>query len=288
MKPALCFCTTSLLCCMVWLSSCSRRLSTHAGSHTALAEASIATFNMRCDVPENDSSNNWAHRRHRIAHFIDSLAIDVVASQELTGSQDSTLLCLMPRYGEVRTSYDGVNAIFYRRASIEVVAQGCFSLSESPDSIMKKGWDAAYPRRAVWAVMRHRASGKQFVVINTHLDHIGAESRREGAKLIVQRLSAITRGLPVVVTGDFNAENDSEAYAILTSGGLCDAQKTAQSASGATYTWHNYGRLDATQRTIIDFVFISPHITAKHCHIPHPVAGAMLSDHSPLITTITF
>ena len=103
---------------MVWLSSCSNGLSTHAGSHTALAEASIATFNMRCDVPEVDSSNNWTHRRHRIAHFIDSLAIDVVASQELTGSQDSTLLCLMPRYGEVRTAYDGVNAIFYRRASI--------------------------------------------------------------------------------------------------------------------------------------------------------------------------
>ena len=35
---------------------------------------------MRCDVPEDDSSNNWAHRRHRIAHYIDSLAIDVVAS----------------------------------------------------------------------------------------------------------------------------------------------------------------------------------------------------------------
>ena len=276
-----------LICSTAWLTSCGYR-STAPIAQPAQAEASIATFNMRCDVPEDDSSNNWAHRRHRIAHYIDSLAIDVVASQELTGHQDSTLLCLLPRYSEVRAGYDGVNAIFYRRTSIEVVAQGCFSLSECPDSILKKGWDAAYPRRAVWAVMRHLPTGKQFAIINTHLDHIGAISRSEGAKLIAQRMSAIAHELPTVVTGDFNAEADSEAYAILTSSRLCDAQKTAQTSSGANYTWHNYGRLDASQRTIIDFVLISPNITAKHCHIPYPQVGAMLSDHSPIITTLTF
>ncbi|MGN0228571.1 MAG: endonuclease/exonuclease/phosphatase family protein [Muribaculaceae bacterium] len=287
MKSALNYCTALLICCAMWLTSCGSRIS---APHTlqARAQASIATFNMRCDVPEDDSGNNWTYRRHRIAHYIDSIAIDVVASQELVGNQDSTLLCLMPGYGEVRAGNDGVNVIFYSRASIEVVAQGCFSLSESPDSVMKKGWDAAYPRRAVWAVMRHRSSGKQFVIINTHLDHIGAVSRREGAKLIVQRISAISHGLPTVVTGDFNVEADSEAYAILTSGGLCDAQKTAQTASGASYTWHNFGRLDASKRTIIDFVLITPDITAKHCHIPHPQAQAMLSDHSPLIANLEF
>ena len=67
MKSTLNYCTALLICCAVWLTSCGSRIST---PHTTLARAqtSIATFNMRCDVPEDDSSNNWTYRRHSIKH----------------------------------------------------------------------------------------------------------------------------------------------------------------------------------------------------------------------------
>lgn len=246
---------------------------------------SIATFNMRCDVLEDDPGNNWLCRLPRIARYITSQNIDVVASQELVGNQDSSLLKALPQYDEVR-AVDGVNAIFYRKSQVEVLSHGCFSLSEQPDSIGKKGWDAAYPRLALWAVMRMRSSGKQFVVLNTHLDHIGAINRREGAKLIVERLAAIAHGLPVAVTGDFNTDDRSEAYAELTSTILVDAYKVAKEKSGVAYTWHNYGRMPMKERSKIDFVMVSRGVTVSRCVIPRETQGAMLSDHNPLIATL--
>ena len=271
-----------LLCLSMALSGCYTTMPISNNNGTVL---SLATFNMRCDVPEDDSTNNWSARRPRIAHYIDSTAIDVVATQELVGNQDSTLLASLPQYSEVRAA-DGVNAIFYRTSQIEVLRHGCFSLSECPDSIGKKGWDAAFPRLALWAVMRHRATGKQFVVLNTHLDHIGGINRIEGAKLIAKRLKKIAGKLPVAVTGDFNADDTSEAYTTLTASGLLDAYKVAQHTTGVPYSWHNYGRLPMAQRSRIDFVLVSKGVTVWRCHIPQEIPGAMLSDRSPLTATL--
>lgn len=273
-----------LSACVVALNSCRahKYLPSDAG---ATASVSIATFNMRCDVPEGDPSNNWQNRLPRIAQYITSQNIDVVASQELVGNQDSSLLRVLPQYGEVRAT-DGVNAIFYRKERVEVLSHGCFSLSEQPDSIGKKGWDAAYPRLALWAVMKMRSSGRQFVVLNTHLDHIGAVNRSEGAKLIVKRLATIAQGLPVAVTGDFNTDDRGEAYAELTATILVDAYKVAKRKEGVAYTWHNYGRMPMNERIKIDFVLVSRGITVSRCSIPREAEGAMLSDHNPLVATI--
>ncbi|MGN0214210.1 MAG: endonuclease/exonuclease/phosphatase family protein [Muribaculaceae bacterium] len=248
------------------------------------ANVTVASFNMRCQVPEDDPSNNWNYRRHRIARFIESRGIDVVASQEMVGNQDSSLLVLLPHYGVVRGA-DGVNAIFYRQTVMEVIRQGSFALSETPEVIGSKGWDGAFPRLALWAVMRHRTSGREFVIVNTHLDHIGAIARREGAKLIVGRLPEIANGLPVVVTGDFNTDSTGDAYKTL-SAALTDAHMCAQKRIGASYTWHNFGRLPMNERSIIDFVMVSRSIAVDQSEVPHECVGAMLSDHNPVIVTL--
>lgn len=250
-------------------------------------EVNIATFNMRCDVPEDDPSNNWANRIPRIAQYITEQGLDVVATQELVGTQDSTLLATLPDYAEIK-ALDGVNAILYRSSQVKVLRTGYFSLSENPDSIGKKGWDAAFPRFALWAVMQHRSSGKQFVLLNTHLDHIGAVNRREGAKLIISQLKNIAGNMPMIVTGDFNADEHSEAYGILTRDNLVDAYKVAKHRYGTPYTWHNYGRLSLSERSKIDFVLVSKGVKVMSCTIPQEQPGAMLSDHSPLTAILQF
>ena len=266
------------------LSCCACRSQHEVAGRLAIAEVTVASFNMRCQVPEDNPSNNWHYRRHRIAEFIASRGIDVVASQELVGTQDSSLLRLMPAYGEVRAS-DGVNAIFYRHDAVEVVRKGCFALSDTPDVVGSKGWDGAYPRIALWAVMRHRASRREFVIINTHLDHLGKVARREGARLIVSRLPKIAGKLPTIVTGDFNTDSKGDAYKTLTAV-LTDANSAAQKRIGAKHSWHNFCRLPMNKRSTIDFVMVSSNITPKLAEVPHECPGAMLSDHSPVIATL--
>lgn len=47
--------------------------------------------------------------------------------------------------------------------------------------------------------------------MNTHLDHRGAEARKEGLSLIYTRIQAMNpSGLPMVLLGDFNVMPDDE------------------------------------------------------------------------------
>ncbi|MGM9803978.1 MAG: endonuclease/exonuclease/phosphatase family protein [Muribaculaceae bacterium] len=249
-------------------------------------ELTCASFNMRCDVPEQDSTCNWQQRMHRIARFITAERIAVVCSQELVGSMDAQLLNLLPGYAPVHASDGGVNAIFVDTAQVKVLKWGCFALAPDPDDFLVKGWDGAYARRAVWARLQHRLSGKELTVVNTHLDHLGAVARREGAALIAAKLPQVAQGGNVVVTGDFNDTDRGDAYATMIAAGLNDAAKTALQRQGAPYTWHNYGTLPMQQRSVIDFVMVSKAVQVVAVNVPSEQPGAMLSDHNPVVATL--
>ncbi len=81
---------------------------------------------------------------------------------------------------------------------------GDFGLSETPDSIGKKGWDAACERIVTWAVLKDKVSGREIAAFNTHFDHVGKVARRESAVLILEKIKQMAGDLPVIVIGDFN------------------------------------------------------------------------------------
>ena len=66
---------------------------------------------------------------------------------------------------------------------------------------------ARAPRRTLYL-----ESGKVFRVINTHLDHEGSEARKLGLEQILAHLDEekLFGDVPVIISGDFNAEPDSE------------------------------------------------------------------------------
>ena len=50
------------------------------------------------------------------------------------------------------------------------------------------------------------------MAVNTHLDHKGQQARKEGARLLLTKVNELAPGLPVVMTGDFNAEMKDIPY----------------------------------------------------------------------------
>ncbi|MBR6886139.1 MAG: hypothetical protein IKN13_01860, partial [Bacteroidales bacterium] len=90
-------------------------------------------------------------------------------------------------------------------------------------------WDGLGTNRpATWARFTHKASGKQFVFITTHLDlpNAGEESdpafpqRRNATELIEWFAPTYAGDLPSVITGDMNVDAGDTAgnYDILVSG----------------------------------------------------------------------
>lgn len=254
-----------------------------------------ATLNVRYDNP-GDKGNRWKFRRERVCQFILERQIDVVGMQEVLHNQFLDLKRGLPGYEGVGVGRDdGRKAgeyapLFYRKDRLEVLDSGTFWLSEHPDRPGRPGWDAACTRIATWAKFREKATGRIFMGVNTHFDHVGEEARRQSALLIISRIQEIVGDNPAVVTGDFNVTDNSEAYITITTDSfvLKDAHKTAAQVSGVDYTWHNFARIPPKECVKIDFVFVTPSITVLSSEVPAEDPDALLSDHNPQVVQLQF
>lgn len=256
-----------------------------------------ATFNIRYDNPA-DAQNNWKYRKDSVAKFIHTNDIDVVGMQEVLHNQMEELKERLPEYAAVGVGReDGKTAgeyapLFFKKDRFEVLDSNTFWLSQYPDSVGFIGWDGACCRIATWAKLKDKENGKIFMAVNTHMDHVGVEARREGALLIMKRIQEIVGNRPAVLTGDFNVTDQSEAYQTLTTNKfvLKDAYKESAVKKGVTYTFHDFGRIADNDCDKIDFIFITPQIKVNSSYIPkEPDADhGFLSDHNPQVSNLSF
>ena len=254
-----------------------------------------ATFNIRYDNPA-DGENNWKYRKDRVATFIKDQGIDIVGMQEVLHNQLEDLKQRLPEYAEVGVGRDDgktqgeYSPLFYRKDRFELLDSNTFWLSQYPDSVGFVGWDGACTRIATWARLRDRKSGKVFLAVNTHFDHVGTEARKNSALLIIRRIKEIVGDKPAVLTGDFNVSEKWEAYQTITQNAfvLKDTWKIAARREGVGYTFHDFGREPKEKREKIDYIFVTPQIKVKNAFIPQEVEGQYLSDHNPEVATLVF
>ena len=253
-----------------------------------LAVCLLARFNIRLDTPV-DSLNRWGYRMERAAQFIKDMQLDVVGTQEVLHNQFEDLKRMLPEFEGVGVARDDgktkgeYSSVFYRKDKFDALDSGTFWLSENPDSVGKKGWDAVCVRVATWAKLQHKESGKIIMAVNTHFDHVGVEARKQSALLIIRKIKEIVGDRPAVLTGDFNVTDQSDAYQTITTNEfvLKDAHKIADKVTGVNYTFHNFTRQPLEKRSKIDFIFVTPQIKVLSSDIPQEVEGALLSDHNP-------
>ncbi|WP_337419707.1 endonuclease/exonuclease/phosphatase family protein [Phocaeicola sp.] len=260
-------------------------------------EVTWGTFNIRYDNPA-DSLNNWQYRKDHVAEFIKTQDIDIVGMQEVLHNQLEDLKARLPEYAEVGVGReDGKTKgeyapLFYKKGRFEVLDSNTFWLSQYPDSVGFIGWDGACTRIATWAKLKDKKSGKIFMAVNTHFDHVGTEARRKGALLIIEKIKEIVGDQPAVLTGDFNVTEQSEAYETITTNEfvLKDAYKEAAQREGVSYTFHDFGRIPADSCQKIDFIFVTPQIKVQDSYIPQEAkqAGDFLSDHNPEVVHLSF
>ena len=214
--------------------------------------------------PTVPAQRSWANSYKAVADMIKLLDCDVIGLQEVTkmvyrttltsGNEDydgkvHTLNALLPEYSWVvynahNTTYDNLfpnnttanglgatDAILYKPAVLTLDAKGRAWLNGSKTAHPETGdnWDGLGTNRpATWARFTHKASGKQFVFITTHLDlpNAGEESdpafpqRRNATELIEWFAPTYAGDLPSVITGDMNVDAGDTAgnYDILVSG----------------------------------------------------------------------
>lgn len=255
----------------------------------------VLSFNIRYENP-NDGQNNWEMRFLQVGDFLANNKLDVIGLQEVKLAQMMDLIGLMPEYDHVGVGRDdGKEAgefcpLFFRKDRFNVLRSGTFWLSATPDK-PSRGWDAACNRIATWAILQDKATLRSVIVLNTHLDHIGAQSRVNAVELIKERLGRMTNGTPVIVTGDFNVSDADACYQRMRTGifALQDTYKGVKT-KGPKGTWHDFGRLPDDPSRKIDYIFVSDNIKVKSAYIVDSSLGKgfYLSDHNALAAHILY
>lgn len=252
----------------------------------------VMTFNIRLDAA-SDSMNNWKYRKDNAAQMVAYYEPDIVGMQEVLKNQLGDLKARLPEYTQLGVGRaDGKEKgeycpLFYKTDRFDLVDYGNFGMSETPDSIGIKGWDAACERITTWAILKDKASGKQIAAFNTHFDHVGQVARRESATLILAKMKQIAGKLPVVLTGDFNGELDSDPIRLLTEGGMINTYTEAPVVYGPSWTFHAFGNLVLEDRTLIDYVLVKGAVEVEKCRVigDKPDNG-YLSDHAPVMASL--
>jgi len=188
-----------------------------SAAEAAPAAVRVMSFNVR-NSGAHDTINAWVHRRDAFFRTVSDFNPDLIGFQEVLADQHDDIVAAMPGYGFAGVARDdgkrkGEWALLgFRSARYELLASGDFWLSEEPAVPGSKSWGAGYSRICSWTRLRDRPTGREFVYANTHLDNKSSLARTNGVRLIVARLSELAKGLPVLLTGDFNVNEDSSAY----------------------------------------------------------------------------
>lgn len=226
-------------------------------------ELNVASVNVRCNA-KNDykKHNGWNDRKGYLCDMINHEAFDVFGAQEVTKVQLDDMLKGLPDYNYIGVAReDGkekgeFSPVFYRKKEFKLLDSGTFWLSPTPD-VPSKGWDAKYNRVCSWGLFRRKATGEKFYFLNVHFDHRGVQARIEAAKQLVAYVKEYCKGVPVIISGDFNVTQNSDAYKVLaTSKILKDSYDVAKYRFAPTGTFNGFNPNRYTTWRI-DHLFVS-------------------------------
>ena len=232
------------------------------------AQMLVGSYNIRLKVSSDSVKGNvWGKRCQVMCDQLNFMSPDIFGTQEVLHVQLLDMLDRLDGYDYIGVGRDDGNtggeyaAIFYKTDRLRLLDYGNFWLNETPDR-PGLGWDAACIRICTWGKFASQTAtdDEAFYFFNLHMDHVGVVARREAAKLIVSKIREIAQGAPVIVTGDFNVDQNDEIYSIFTQSALLKDSYLASRIRFAENGTFNSFDTDLYTDSRIDHIFVSPSI----------------------------
>ena len=249
----------------------------------------VISYNIRYEEAK-DGTNSWVYRFPASGEMIQEQMPDLFGLQEATYNQvhffEQNFDCYKYLGGGREDGKKGgeYTALFWNKKTISQLDGGMFWLSETPETA-SMGWDAQCLRTATWGLFKHKKTGKKFYCVNTHLDHVGKEARKNGLKLIMDKIAEMNKaGLPVVLMGDFNMKPGDYSLSEVEES-MNNARLTAEKTDSKA-TFNNWGK----SSDILDYIYYSGFsscpeyqtITKKYAE------RKFISDHFPIMVLLNF
>ncbi|MBN2152041.1 MAG: endonuclease/exonuclease/phosphatase family protein [Candidatus Lokiarchaeota archaeon] len=263
----------------------------------------VMSFNARTSsIP--DKKHDWPKRRQLVIDIVKKYQPDVVGFQEVQRDQLADLLAGLPGYRCHHQGWQDVDVkqellpAFYSEERVTVRESGAFWLNETP-GVPRIGASGGQVLRACTWIRAScpsdagsgAAAERTYAIFNTHFDHQKEARREEGARVVLERVAALSSGAPAILIGDLNAGPGSTTYGILR-GRFVDAFVDSPTPRGdRDITCHCF--TGATKKSLlrpalqwIDHILMDNNVTCKGAYRILDVGGrgdgTYPSDHWPV------
>ena len=259
-------------------------------------EIKVMSFNIRTNTSSDTGVNAWDSRKVACVSLIKDQMPDILGVQEAQWKSQWTYLTDQLKsagyagYGLNRTTgaesgTGEVVGILWNTNVVKKIEVGTFWLSETPDK-PSKSWGMSMNRTATWGLFEHIETGQKFFFLNTHLplknDNLDdpETAKKEGMKLIEQKLLEYYDDYPLYLTGDFNVISTDKVL-----DGIRDFMRNARTyatVKDTNPTVNGFG--DTSSRKQIDHIYYSDYLKAvEYYTIMDEYNGIKyVSDHYPI------
>jgi endonuclease/exonuclease/phosphatase family metal-dependent hydrolase len=251
----------------------------------------LISSNIRFDNP-SDGVNAWPHRRYLLKETLLKHSPDIIATQEGRFNQLKDFEELLEDFEIVDNHRSWIKermypTFFIRKKAFELIKSEDLWLSETPDIAGSKSFDSAFPRLMTWMKLQPSNSDLNFLVINTHLDHIKQETRKSQIQVLAQEIKRVwDRNSYLLITGDFNDSPDSEVrkHLEIEFPELIDSWKLFHTEEETSHHTFN-GICDGGSR--IDWILVDERVQIKNSILDkNTIGGKYPSDHFPVVCSI--
>ncbi|MDX2107564.1 MAG: endonuclease/exonuclease/phosphatase family protein [Candidatus Melainabacteria bacterium] len=189
-------------------------------------ELTLMTWNIQVGYENGILQNKWNLRKALVLKQISSAKADIYCLQEVSADQRNYLLQQLPTYSQFgKGRDDGKNKgehclLLFNKEFFEFIKGDTFWLSDTPDT-SKNTWDFPFKRICTWVSLHEKKSGKTLFIFNTHFP-LNPLAQPKAAQLVQKRIDKIIKkelNPLVMVCGDFNCDNKSEAWKIFEKAG---------------------------------------------------------------------
>ncbi len=255
------------------------------------ASLSVMTQNLRVETEDDGPENELYLRYDRFITLLEKYQPDLIGLQEYSAEWDFMLADYLEENGygvifQYRAEGDQeATPIVYKKSRFELLSHDFWWLSETPE-IESPSWDdedGLRCRIVTECRFRDKESGIEFGHINTHVG-LTAYSEDESALLIRRHVEKKYKNTAVIVTGDFNFTEGSQAYDNITEGDtLINSCYLATEFGEVCGTCHGYQ--DDYDGDVIDYVFVNQKADATYYGVlKDKPDGHFVSDHYAVFT----
>ena len=213
----------------------------------------------------------WDERLVALKKCFEESDFDIVGVQEADTMMSNTLAKVLDgRYewvgtveanDETSSGFIPLNPIFYKKDRFEMLEQDIFWFGHAHGKI---GYDSWGMRLCNYAKFHDKVNDMDFYIFNSHFDHRGLEAKEYSSVLLLDKVMTLAGGLPVILTGDFNMDENTPGYAKLIESGIVDdamlALPAAKRINSQYFSMANYKPKEKISKSglHIDHVFYTP------------------------------